>query len=128
LAVCGPDWAVGQYAIVCENGVDLVGRGLEQALKELPSGRSVSCCNQLRDGELGCAVDSDEQAEHPFAGLHLRDADMKEPDGIALELLALWLVALDLGQVRDAVMLQAQMQRRPGEVRDRGLQGIEAVV
>lgn len=35
-------------------------------------------------------------------------------DGVALELLALGLVALDIRKTGDAVPLQAPMQRRPG--------------
>jgi hypothetical protein len=60
--------------------------------------------------------------------LDLRDVDVKEADGVALELLPLGFVALDIRKPRDAVTLQAAMQRRPRQVRDRWLQGIEAVV
>jgi hypothetical protein len=35
---------------------------------------------------------------------------------------------VDLGQARDAVPLQAAVQGRAGELRDGGLQGVEAVV
>jgi hypothetical protein len=73
-------------------------------------------------------VDADEEVELSFGGLHLGDVDVKEPDGVALELLPLGLVALDIRQPRDAMALQAAMQRRPGQVRDRRLQGIEAVI
>ncbi len=49
-------------------------------------------------------------------------------DGVALELLALGLVAFDIRQARDAMTLQTPMQRRTRQVRDRGLESIEAVV
>ena len=108
--------------------MDLVGHGLEHVLQELPGRLSVSRCNELSDGELGCPVDADEEVELALGRLHLGDVDVKEADGVALELLPLGLVALDIRQARDAVTLQAPMQRRPRQVRDRWLQGIEAVV
>ena len=43
-----------------ENRVDLVGHRLEHVLEELPSRLSVSCSNELSDGELGRPVDADE--------------------------------------------------------------------
>jgi len=48
-----------------------------------------------------------------FGGLHLGDIYVKEADRVALEALSLRLVALHVGQVRDAVPLEAPMQRRP---------------
>ena len=45
-----------------------------------------------------------------------------------LELRSDRLVAIDLGQPTYAVALQAAVQRRPGQMWDRRLQGIEAVV
>jgi len=47
-------------------------------LEELPGSLSVSCCNELSDSKLGCPVDADEQIKLPFAGLYLRDIDVKE--------------------------------------------------
>jgi hypothetical protein len=58
----------------------------------------------------------------------LRDVDVEEADGIALEFLFRRLVALDLGKARDAVALQAAVQRGACQMRDRGLKGIEAIV
>ena len=57
---------------------------------------------------------------------HCRAMDMKEPDWVTLELLAPRLVPLDIRQARDAVSLQAPVQRRPRQVRDRRLEGITA--
>jgi hypothetical protein len=48
--------------------------------------------------------------------------------GVALELLPPGLVAFDIRQTREAMTLQAPAQCRPCQVRDRRLQGIEAVV
>ena len=114
--------------VVRQDGVDLVRHCFEHVLQELPSRLSVNCRNKLGDGELGRPVDTHEEKELSLGGLHLSDVDMKEPNQIALELLALGFVSLDTGKTRDAVPLQAPMQRRPCQVRDRGLQGIEAII
>ena len=63
-------------AIVGENRVDLIGRGLEHVLKELPGSLSVSSCNELSDGELGRPVDAYEQVTLALGGLHLGDVDV----------------------------------------------------
>jgi len=94
-----------------ENRVDLVGHYLEHVLEELAGSLSVSCCNELSNGELECPVDADEQTELPFTGLHFRDVDVEEPDRIALELLPLGFVSLDIRQTRNSMSLQASMQR-----------------
>lgn len=116
------DAVVGQY------GVDLVGHRLQQALQELPSRAPIRRFNELGDGELGGPVDAHEEIELTLGSLHLGDVNVEEPDGVTLELLSSGLVALDIRQARDAVTLKAAMQRRPCQVRDRGLQGVEAIV
>ncbi len=63
-----------------------------------------------------------------LGGLHLRQIDVKVSYWITLELLLRRLVAVDIGQAADPVALQAAMQRRARQVRDRRLQGVEAVV
>lgn len=81
----------------------------------------------MSDGELGGPVDTDEEKEIAFGRLHFGDVDVKEADGVALELLPLGFVALDIRKTRDAVTLQAAMQRRSCQVRERGLESIEAI-
>jgi len=88
----------------------------------------IGLVDQLGDRELAGAVDADEQVKLAFGGLHLSDIDVKEADRIALEALALRLVTLDVRQAGDAVPLEASMQRRSGQMRDRRLQCVEAVV
>jgi len=85
---------VGQISTGVDNGVDLIGHGLEHVLQELPGGLSVSCRNELGDGEFGRPVNAYKEIELAFNRLHLGDVDAEEPDGVALELLALGLVAL----------------------------------
>ena len=63
-----------------------------------------------------------------FGGLHLSDIDVKEADRIAFEVLALRLVTLNVRQAGNAVPLEASMQRRSGQMRNRRLQCVEAVV
>ncbi len=82
----------------------------------------------MSKGELAGAVDGYEEAELAFGGLHLGDVDVEEADRIRLERLLGCLVALDFGQTRDAVALQAAVQRGSGQLRDRRLQSVEAVV
>src|SRR5580700_8189838 len=60
--------------------------------------------------------------------MDLGDVDMEVTDRIGLELALVGLVALDLWQAGDTVALQAAVQRRAGQVGDRRLQGVEAVV
>ena len=108
--------------------MDLIGQGFEQVLQELPGRLSVSCFNELGDGELGCPVDAYEQVKLAFSGLHLGNIDVEKPNRVALELLPLRLVAFDIRQARDAMSLQAPMKGGPRQMRDRGLQSIEAVI
>ncbi len=54
--------------------------------------------------------------------------DVEEPDRVALEPLSLRFVPLDVRQAGNAMSLQAPVQRRPRQVRDRRLQGVEAIV
>jgi hypothetical protein len=53
--------------------------------------------DQLGDRELARAVDSHEQIQLAFGGLHLGDIHVEEVDGIALEALTLRLVAFSVG-------------------------------
>lgn len=115
-------------AVIGENGMNLVGHGFEHVLKELPGRLPIGLVDELGHGELARAVDPDEQIQLAFGSLHLCDVDMKEAYGVALELRPLRLVALIIRQARDAMPLQASMQRRSGQVGDGGLQRIKTVI
>lgn len=80
-------------AVIGENGADLTGHGCEHVLQELPSRSSVGRGNELSDGKPGNAVDPDEEKELVLGRRHFGDLDVKEPDGVALELLPLGVVA-----------------------------------
>ena len=96
--------------VIGENGVDPIGHGFQQMLEELPGRLSVRRCNELSDGEFGSSVNAHKEIELAFGRLHLGDVNMEEPYGVALELLALGLVALHVRQPRDTMSLQASMQ------------------
>jgi hypothetical protein len=66
---------------------------------------------QFGEGELGGPVDRNEEVELSLLGPHLGDVDVEEADRVALELRAQRLVAVGLGQPRDAMTLEATMQR-----------------
>ena len=85
-------------AIVGQYGMDLVGHGLKKMLQELPGAASVGRFNELGHSELGGPVDAHEEIELALGGLHFGNVDVKEPDGVTLELLALRLVSLESGK------------------------------
>jgi hypothetical protein len=60
--------------------------------------------------------------------LNLGNVDMKEADGVTLELLALRLVTLDIRQAGNDVPLKATLQRLRGQMRNRWLKRIEAII
>ena len=97
-------------------------------LQELPRRLPFRLVDELGHGKLACAVDANEQKQFALSSLHFGNIDMEEADGVAFELMPLWLVASHVRQSRDAVTLQAPMQRRTGQMWDRWLQGIEAVI
>src|SRR5215210_7590131 len=69
-----------------------------------------------------------EEVELALLGSDLGDVDVEVADRIRLEPLLRGLVALGLGQARDAVALQAAVQTGAGQVREGGLERIEAVI
>ena len=83
---------------------------------------------QLDEGEFGRAVDGDEQVEPPFRRVDLSQIDVEVAERVGLEARPLGLVAVDLRQSADAVALQAAMQRRAGQMWDRGLECVETIV
>ncbi|WP_257015335.1 hypothetical protein [Sphingomonas melonis] len=84
-------------------------------------------CRSAGNSELAGAVDTDEQVELDFGGLHLGNLHMEEAKGKAFEEPTLRLVTFDVGRAgRHAAA--GMVQRCPYQVRDRWLQGVEAVV
>ncbi len=115
-------------AVIGENGVNPVGNCLEQVLEELPGRPAICLLHEPGDRGLAGPVDAHEELELALDRLRLGDVDADEADRVAPEPLAPGLVAVRLRQARDAMPPEAPVQREAGQVRNRGLQGIEAVV
>ena len=119
----------------------LIRHTFKHVLQELPGCRPVCLLDKLGHGKFACAVNADEQVKLALSGLHLGDVpsrglqanrcratDMDEADRLALELLALRLVAFHVRQSIDAMPLQAAVQRRPRQMWKGRLQSIETIV
>jgi hypothetical protein len=108
--VRGPRVAAGLGevgAIVREHGVNPVGHSRDQVSEEVAGNAAGDPLMQLNEGERGRAVDGDQQVELALLGSQLGDVDVEVADGVALELGPLRLVAICVGQPRDAVALEA---------------------
>jgi hypothetical protein len=77
---------------------------------------------------LRSAADVDEERELALGGPHLGQVDEEETDRVAVEFPSAALVAFYLGQTADIVSFETTMKRRSGQLRDRGLQGVETVL
>ena len=97
-------------AVVGQHGVDFVWDRGDQGFQESGGRHTVCVLHQLREGELAGSIDSDEQIELAFSGLHFSDVDMKVADWVALEDFLRGFVAFDLRQPRDTVSLETTMQ------------------
>jgi hypothetical protein len=86
-------------------------RAGDAGLEEGGGSNAGGAFDQSDEGEPAGAVDGDEEMEPALGGLHRGDGDVDVSDGLGLERLPGRLVALDLGQARDAVALQAAVQR-----------------
>ena len=124
-----------------QNRMDPVGHDFHKVLQELPGSLSIRFFNQLNDGKFAGAVNGYDHKELAFRRLHLGDVpshglqanhcravDVEKADRVALELRPLGLVSINVRQAGNPVSLEAPVQRRPCQVRDRGLRSIEAVV
>ena len=108
--------------------MDAVRNSFNERVEEGGSSPQVGFFHEFDHSELRSPIDGDQQVELAFGGPPLGQVDVEEADRIRVELLPARLVTLDLGQAADAVTLQAPVKRRAGELRDRGLKSIEAVV
>jgi hypothetical protein len=105
---------LGDLDAVIGGAVDPIGHAFQQMLEEIPGRRSVSRYNELSYGEFSRSVNFYKEIEFIFSRLQLGNVDMKQSDRLALELLALGLVALDISNTEDAMPLQTPMQCRTG--------------
>ena len=108
--------------------MDLVRDGGDQAAQEVPGGAARHLLVQLDEGELGGAVDRDDEVELALRGSNLGDVEVEEADRIGLEFAFGRGFAFVLGQARDPMTLKATMQGRARQMRDRRLQSVQAIV
>jgi hypothetical protein len=66
--------------------VDLVGDSRDQSFEEGRGGGPSRLLDQLHEGELAGAIDSDIEVELAFSGLDLSEIDVEIADRISLEL------------------------------------------
>jgi hypothetical protein len=116
------------HAVVRQDGVDLVGHGSDQAAQEWRRHGLAGLWVQLGLGTRARAVDGHEQIERAFFGVHLGDIAVEVSERVGLEGLCGGLTAFGVRQATDAMPLQAAMPRRAGQVRERRLQRIQAVI
>ena len=115
-------------AVVGQHGMDCVGHGPGECAQEVSCDASCGLFVQLYEGKLGDPVDCNQQVESTLSCLDLGNIDVEITEGVGLELALARSGGLDIGQSGDAMPLQAAVQRRPRQVRNSGLKGIQAVV
>ena len=108
--------------------MDLVRDGGDQAAQEVPCSAARHLLVHLDDGELRGPIDGDEEIELALRSSNPGDVDMEIADRIGLEFAFGGGFAFDLGQPGDPVALQTPVKRRAGQMRDGGLQSVQAVV
>ena len=108
--------------------MDLVRDGGDQVAQEVPRGATRHLLVHLDEGELRGSVDGDDEVEPALRSSNFGDVDMKLADRIGLELVFRRSFAFDLRQSRDSMAIEAAMQRRARQMRDRRLKRVEAVV
>jgi hypothetical protein len=121
-------WRGEVGSVVGEDGMDLVRDGGDQAAQEVSCGATRHFLMQLDKGGLRRSVDGDKQVELALRGSNLGDADMKIADSIGLEFAFGGGFTFHLGQPRDPVALQTPVKGRARQMRDGGLQSVQAVV
>ena len=96
--------------VVGQDDVNAIGNMCDECLEEGNRVHPRRPWIQPSKGELGGAVNGDEQRAFSFGGRDLRNVDVKEADGILLELLPFWLVSLHIWQTTNPMTLQTAMQ------------------
>jgi len=81
---------------------------------------------QCHESELGGPVDGNEEIQLAFSRLNLSNINVEVAERVGFELRPRRFVALDLGETRDVMALQAAVQRGSRQMRERRLKCIEA--
>ena len=98
-------------AIISENRVDLVGHGCNQGDQKGRCRHAACLFDQLGEGELGGAIDRDEEVKLALGRSNFCDVYVEVADRVAFELAAARLGAVvDLRQAADPVTLKAAVQ------------------
>ena len=114
--------------VIGQDSMDFIGNSLN-GLAEKIGGNAARCfLMQLGKSNLAGAVNRNQQVKLSLCGMNFCNVDMKITDRVMFKLLAYRFVALDIWQPTDAVTLQAAMQGRAGQARDRRLQGVQTIV
>ena len=108
--------------------MNFVGHGRDKMAKELGGDFCGRFLMQLDKGEFRRPIDGDKEMELAFFGPHLGNVDVEEANRIGFEPLLRRLFPLDIRQLVDAVALQTAVQRGPRQMRNGGLQRIEAII
>jgi hypothetical protein len=111
-----------------EHGVDLVGYGHHQLTQALSGNPLARLFGPLGIGELADAVDRDAQVQLPCCCTDLGNGEVIVAKRIRFDLLLGRLVPLDVRPAADAMPLQTAMERGSGQVRQRRVQRLAAVI
>ena len=85
--------------------MDAMRDGLEQMFEKLPRDLTIRLVHEQGDCKLAGPVNAHKEIELTFRSLNLGNVDMEKADGVSLELLPFRLVAINIGQTRDAMPL-----------------------
>ena len=97
-------------AVVGQDGVHLVGHGLDQPLEEVGCGLAADALMQLDEGALAGAVDRHQHVELTLFGAHLGEVDVEVADRVGPEALLGGRLGRDRRQARDVVALEQAME------------------
>ncbi|EGD20301.1 hypothetical protein XGA_1026 [Xanthomonas hortorum ATCC 19865] len=104
--------AVGELdAVIRQNRMQGVGHCLDHIAQELRCNQLVGRGVEFGERKLGRPVDGHEQIELALGRLHLCNVDVEVANRITFETLLGGFVAFDFRKPRDAMALQAAVQR-----------------
>jgi hypothetical protein len=117
------------HPIVRQHGMHLVRQLVEHAPQKLGRDHAFGPRVQLCKGYFAGAVNGHKEVLAAFFGLALGETNVQVVHRVVLELLFRQALFVSVrGQAADAVALETAVQRRVRQVRNRGLQRVQAVV
>jgi hypothetical protein len=115
-------------AVVRQDRRDCIGHSVNEVTQEVRRDGLDGLRGQRGVGKRASAVDGDQQVELAFCGPYVGTRDVEVADRLRLECFLRRLVAFQIWQAAEAMPLKAPMPGRSGQVRPRGLHGIQAVI